>query len=212
MANWSRTTSRWGRRRAAVLAALLIAPLVLAAAGPGAAQREANALYATAGLGILNLEEGTGLGVPFGFTLLSTRYRLLATVTPLDYGLMEEDNPRYMTIVDSYSGLTACYDRGADEYVPYYNCTPGTDFSRSGSVELSLIPIETVYFAGKVGRLHTGMGMRLHDPRTLYGTVGLFFDSASGSSAAGVRVCMGREFIFMGVTWGVDVRRILRGL
>lgn len=208
MANSRWTASHRGWGRAAVLAALLIA----AAAGPGRAQREANALYATAGLGILNLDEGTGLGVPLGFTLLSTRFRILATVTPLDYGLMEEDDPRYLSIIDNYTGLAACYDRGDDTYVPYYRCTPGTDFRRSGSAELSFIPIETVYFAGKVGRLHTGVGMRLEDPRTAYGTVGLFFDSASGSSAAGVRVSMGRQFIFLGVTWGVNVQRVLQGL
>lgn len=209
MANPSRTTSRRGRAPAAMLAVLLIAA---AAAAPGQAQREANALYVTAGLGILNLEEGTGLGVPLGLTLLSTKLRILATVTPLDYGLMEDDDPRYLSIVDPYSGLAACFDRTDDEYVPYYRCTPGTDFTRSGSAEFSFIPIETVYFAGKVGRLHTGLGMRLQDPRTPYGTVGLFFDSASGSSAGGVRVSMGREFIFLGVTWGMNVRRLLRGL
>jgi len=209
VANSSWTTSRQGRAGAAVVLSLL---LIAASAPPGLAQREANALYVTAGLGVLNLEDGTGLGVPLGFTLLSTRLRILATVTPLDYGLMEDDDPRYLSIVDSYTGTAVCYDRSEDRYAPYYNCTPGTDFTRSGSAELSFIPIETVYFAGKVGRLHLGSGVRLQDPRTLYGTVGLFFDSASGTSAGGVRVAMGREFIFLGVTWGVSVRRLLRGL
>jgi hypothetical protein len=149
--------------------------------------------------------------VPLGLTLLSTRFRILATVTPLDYGLMEDPDLRYELYRDRF-GYSYCWDTVEERQVPNLSCTPGTDFNRSGSAELSFIPIETVYFAGKVGRLHTGMGMRLEDPRTAYGTVGLFFDSNSGSSAAGVRVSMGREFIFLGVTWGVNVRRILQGL
>lgn len=199
-------------RRAAGAALVCMALALAGTAAPGQAQREANALYVVAGVGILNLEQGTGLGVPVGLTLLSTKLRILASVMPLDFGMLGQDDPRYIQFVDSYTGLAACYDRDTDAYVPYYRCSPGTDFRRSGSAELSFIPIETVYFSGKAARLHTGLGMRLKDPKTLYGTLGLFFDSPSGSSAGGVRLAMGRNFIFLGITWGMDVRRLLRAL
>ena len=94
------------------------------------------------------------------------------------------------------------------DLVSFNRCAGSTNLLRSLSVDLNVLPVETVIVGNKPGSLHAGLGWRLNDPSTLYGTIGMFFPSHTGKAAA-VRLSMGRRYIFLGFSWGVDVRRAL---
>ena len=190
-------------------AALLLSALLLAT-GPGWGQeRNGSGVYGTVGLGFLNLGREAGMGIPLGVTWLSPRYRFLATVSPLDLGLLEGDDvdPRYYSAINLY-GQQVCVDGRTGMTVPYYECSGGTDVRRSASAEVNVLPVETVLVAGKPARLHLGLGLRWRGPRTAYGTAGMFATTRSGTSV-GARVAMGRNYIFLGVGWGVNLMRVL---
>jgi len=183
---------------------------LLLASGPGWSQEgDGSGVYGTVGLGFLNLGRESGMAVPFGVTWLSARYRFLATVTPLDLGLLEGDdvNPRYYSAVNLY-GQQVCVDGQTGMSVPYYECSGGTDVRRSANAELNVLPVETLFVAGKPAKLHLGVGIRWRGPRTVYGTAGMFATTRSGTSI-GARVAMGRDYIFLGVGWGVNLMRVL---
>ena len=171
-------------------------------------QPDGSGLYGTVGLGITSLERGPGVGVPFGLTVLATRYRLISSLSFLDLVFLqkESDNPLYQRIYGR-GGASACID-SQGRYVPSYWCSGGTDVLRSFSVDLSFIPAETLIVSDKPGKLYTGLGVRALKPRTPYATIGMFFDSRAGK-AAGVRVNVGRDFVYLGITWGLHVNRVL---
>lgn len=190
----------------------LLLSAVLLAGGPSHGQEsDGSGVYATVGLGVLSVGNETGIGVPLGMTWLSTRHHFLVTVAPLDLGMLEGEDadPRYYRAVDAY-GQRVCVDRSTGMAVSFYECSGGTDVRRSASAEVNVLPVETLIVAGKPAKLHLGLGFRWRGPRTAYGTVGMFAATRSGTSI-GARVAMGRDFIFLGVGWGVNLRRALGG-
>ena len=165
-------------------------------------------LYGTIGLGITNLERGPGIAVPVGLRALAMRFRLIASVSLLDLVFLQKEstNSQYQRIY-SRGGYSACVD-SQGYYAPSWRCSAGTEVLRSFSGDISFVPVETVIVANKPGKLYTGLGFRGRKPRTPYGTIGMFFDSSSGR-AGGVRVNLGRDFFYMGLTWGLHARRLL---
>jgi hypothetical protein len=166
-------------------------------------------VYVTAGLGVIDLEPGTGLDIPLGLTAISPRHRVMATVTFLDFALLqsETEQVRYQRFFDSRLG-EICIDTSSGQLAPYSRCAGETNALRSFSIDLNVLPVETLIVADKAGSLHAGLGWRADDPRTAYGTIGMFFPAHSGR-AVGVRLAMGREFIFLGFAWGLHVQRVL---
>ena len=169
---------------------------------------DGSGLYGTVGLGITNIERGPGIAVPVGLRVLAARFRLIASVSLLDLVFLqkENDNPRYQRIYGP-GGVSACID-SLGYYVPSYRCSAGTEVLRSFSGDISFVPVETVIVANKPGKLYTGLGLRGRKPRTPYGTIGMFFDSPSGR-AGGVRVNLGLDFFYLGLTWGLNAGRLL---
>lgn len=165
-------------------------------------------VFATVGVGVIDINKGTGLDIPFGVTAISPTKRILATVTFLDLGLLQgtDDNLRYQRLIDSRSGQQFCVDTTTGNLASFGRCSGDTNVLSSLSADINVLPVETVIVGNKPGSLHAGLGWRARDPNTVYGTIGMFFPSDSGRSA-GVRLSMGRRFIFLGFSWGVDVRR-----
>jgi len=188
--------------------ALLLSVLLLASGPSHGQEGDGSGVYATVGMGVLSVGNETGMGVPLGMTWLSTRYHFLVTIAPLDLGLLEGEDAdsRYSRAL--VYGRQACVDRQTGLTVPYYQCSGGTDVRRSASAEVNVLPVETLLVAGKPAKVHLGLGFRWRGPRTAYGTVGMFATTRSGTSV-GARVAMGRDYVFLGVGWGVNLRRIL---
>lgn len=196
---------------------LLPALLAMAARIPSAAAVEMldpepprGGLFATVGLGVIDIEKGTGLDLPIGFTAISPRWHAMATLTAFDLALLQGDDrdPRYAQLTNVRTGLSACVDTQSGRVVPFSLCSGSTDALRSLAVDVNLLPVEMVYVGDKAGSLHAGIGLRVYRPRTVYGTIGMFFPTPSGR-AGGVRLTMGRNFIFLGFSWGLDLRRVL---
>lgn len=194
---------------------VLFVALAHTLATPAAAQRlileepkPAAGVFATVGIGVIDVEEGTGLGVPFGLAAISPRHRVMARVTLVDIGLLQGKvtDFRYRRYYDAQFGQEVCYDTTTGRLAPFSRCAGDTDILRSFGGELSFLPVETLYVGNKPGSLHAGIGLRATDPRTLYGTIGMFFPAHTGR-AAGVHLAMGRDYIFLGFAWGIDVRR-----
>ena len=163
-------------------------------------------MFLTAGLGVVDLEPGTGLDIPIGLTALAPRHHVMATVTVADFALLQSKEIRYR--LRYYRGFgDVCLDTVTGQLAPYNLCRGKTNALRSFSVDLNLLPVEMIFVADRPGVLHLGPGWRGQDPRTVYGTIGMFFPSPSGN-AIGARLAMGREFIFLGFTWGRDLRRL----
>lgn len=203
-------------RRTSRLAGLLLSCL-LGAASPLAAQRVVLAtepppagVFATVGLGVIDVEQGTGLDVPLGLTAIAPTRHVMATLTAFDFGLLQgrSADVRYQRFFDSRFGQEICVDTATNQLASPARCAGDTDVLRSVTVDLSFLPVSTLFVGDKAGSLHTGLGWRAQDPKTVYGTIGMFFPSHSGK-AAGVRLCMGRDYIFLGLAWGMDVRRAL---
>ena len=165
-------------------------------------------LFGTVGLGVTNLERGPGIAVQVGLSLLAARFRMIASVSLLDLVFLQKEstNSQYQRIY-LRGGYSACID-SQGYYVRSWRCSAGTEVLRSFSGDISFVPVETVIVANKPGKLYTGLGFRGREPRTPYGTIGMFFDSSSGR-AGGVRVNLGRDFFYMGLTWGLHARRML---
>jgi len=167
-------------------------------------------VFATVGLGVIDVEEGTGLGIPLGFTAISPRHRILATVNLFDLGLLQgsSQDQRYRRYFDTRFGQQLCVDTATNQLASFSRCAGDTNLLASLSADLNFLPVQTVIVGSKPGSLHVGLGWRMDDPRTAYGTLGMFFPSHSGRSAS-VRLSMGRRYIFLGFSWGMNVRRAL---
>ena len=168
----------------------------------------ANRLYGSVGMGFVNLDRGVGIGIPVGFTALLGRYRLIGTANLLDVGLLEGDDrdPRYYR---PYLGNSLCVDARSGWSVPNYYCSGGTDALLSSSVDLSYIIFDEVWISDKPGRLFAGIGHRFAKPQTLYGTIGIFFDTRS-RGAGGAKLNIGEEYMSLGIVWGLDLLSFFR--
>jgi hypothetical protein len=167
-------------------------------------------VFATVGVGVIDVEEGTGLGLPLGITAISPTRRFLATINVLDLGLLQgsSQDQRYRQYFDTRFGQQLCVDTATNQLAPFGRCAGDTNLLRSLSADINFLPVQTVIVGSKPGSLHVGIGGRMDDPRTVYGTLGMFFPSHTGRSAA-VRLSMGRRYIFLGFSWGMDLRRAL---
>ena len=170
-------------------------------------------LYAALGMGIINLDErGLGLDVPVGFQLIVARYRLVASVQALDLALLQPrqdltQEQRFVRILDNY-GEPACYDTQTRYRVSSFRCGGDTKALFSLGADLSYTPVETSFFGGRPGKLAIGLGYRALNPHTIYGTVGLLFNTGEGAGG-GVRVALGRRYVFVGASWVLAPRRLL---
>lgn len=196
----------------AFLLCLLLAPLADLegqAAAPQPPTRPGNRLYASVGLGFVNLDRSIGIGIPLGFTAALNRYRLLGTANLLDIALLEgkDWDPRYYR---PYYGSSLCTDRQTDFIVPSYYCSGGTDVLITASADLSYIFFEEVWIGNQPGKLFAGIGHRFSKPRTFYGTIGIHFDARS-RGAGGFKLSIGEEFVNLGIAWGIDLGRLFRG-
>jgi hypothetical protein len=206
------------RLRGSISAWWVLSSLLLVTAIPVCAQRlivedqtPPAGVFATFGLGVLDVDQGTGLDIPVGITAVSPRHRVLATLNFFDLGLLQsssEGDQRYRRFFDTRFGRELCVDTATGQLASFSRCAGETNVLRSLSVDLNVLPVETVIVGNKPGSLHVGIGWRVQDPDTVYGTIGMFFPSHSGK-AAGARLSMGRRYIFLGFSWGVDVRRSL---
>ena len=167
-------------------------------------------VFATVGLGVIDVEPGTGLDVALGLTAIAPTRHVMATLTAFDFGLLQgrSGDVRYQRFFDTRFGQEICVDTVTNQLASFARCAGDTDVLRSVTVDLSFLPVSTLFVGDKAGSLHTGLGWRARDPKTVYGTIGMFFPSHSGK-AAGVRLCMGRDYIFLGFAWGMNVRRAL---
>ncbi len=166
-------------------------------------------LYATLGLGVVDVEAGSGVDIPFGFTLFTSRLRTMLSVSVFDLGLLQrkDENSRFLRIYDTSTGGDFCVDSSTGRIVSYGRCSGETDVLRSMTIDLSFLPVTELYVADRLGAVHVGLGARAAKPRTLYGTLGMFFPSETGRAVA-AQLSMGREYIFFGMKWGIDVRRV----
>ena len=171
---------------------------------------DGSGLYATAGVGVVNLESGTGVGVPLGLAVLSTRFRIIGSVTLVDLDFLNDSDPnsRYQRRIDSF-GRQVCVDLDLRLVVSEFRCSGGLDLVSSYQADLGIMPAEFLLVAGKPARLYIGLGYRGAKPRTPYGFIGMFFDTPSGRSA-GVKLAMGSQYISLGVFWGVEITRFFR--
>lgn len=172
--------------------------------------RDGSGLYATAGVGVVNIDKGTGVGVPLGLTVLATRFRVIGSVTLVDLDFLNESDPnsRYQRRIDNF-GRQVCVDLDFGLVVSEFRCSGGLNLVRSYQADLGIMPAEFLFVAGKPARLYVGLGFRGVNPRTPYGQIGMFFDSPSGR-AAGVKLIMGSEYVAFGVFWGTELTRFLR--
>ena len=161
--------------------------------------------YLTAGLGVLNVKRGTGLSVPLGATVFTRRYRVIATVSAVDFGLFEKTDPTSRFQRSPFGG---CVDTENGFRVSEFRCSGGTEVIRSLAADVSFVPADNIIIAGKQGRLYTGMGVRMRHPKTPYGTLGLFFATNDGR-ANGLRVALGSNFITLGMSWSISAKRLL---
>jgi len=196
-------------------AAILL--LLLAAVNDSFAQRliiedqtPPGGVFATVGMGVIDVEEGTGLGLPLGFTAIAPTHRIMATINVLDLGLLQgsDRDPRYFQYFDTTFGQQLCVDTATNRLAPYDRCAGDTNLLRSLSADINFLPVTPVIVGSKPGSLHVGMGWRISDPRTAYGTFGMFFPSHAGRSSS-VRLSLGKRYISLGFSWGMDLRRAL---
>ena len=168
------------------------------------AGRQPNRYYGSVGLGFVNLDSRVGVGIPLGFTAVLNRYRLIGTVNALDIGLLEGNNrdPRY---VRPY-GSSLCVDSLTGYRVMNYQCSGGTNAVRSAGMDLSYIVFNEVWISDKPGKLFAGLGGRSANPQAFYATVGIYFDARS-QNATGAKLAIGRNYVNMGIVWGLDLQR-----
>lgn len=168
-------------------------------------------VYATIGLGFVNLEErGLGIDVPVGFHVILARHRLVVAVQALDLALLQrrdEEGARFVRAFNSY-GEALCYDTQTGYLVSTFRCGGDTKALLSLGADLSFTPVETSFFGGKPGKLALGIGYRGLKPRTVYGTLGLLFNEANGAGG-GIRVALGRRYVYLGAHWAFLPKRLL---
>jgi len=161
-----------------------------------------------AGLGVADIDRGTGVGVPLRLTIVEPRLKAMIGLSPLDLTFVQgSQDPRYARLQDQFGPV--CYDTQFHRSVSNLECS-STDVVRSLSAEAAVVPFDQVYFAGKEGMLFTGLGYRFEKPETTYAMVGLFFPTPSGRSGE-LRLSIGGDFIFIGVSWGYNLTRLLPG-
>jgi hypothetical protein len=195
------------RRIACLAAALgLLAPATVLEAGR---EDSGSGVYGMAGLGFLSLQKGTGLGVPLGAMAVFGRQRLVASAGLLDLGLFEgrKSDPRFYRYYEPLNGFV-CVDQQSGYMVPDYWCSGNPDVLRSFTMDVSYMPVDAVLIGSRPGKLFTGVGLRLLNPRTAYGTIGMLFGAAGGPAGL-LRVSLGREYVFAGVSWGWSLGRLL---
>jgi hypothetical protein len=160
-------------------------------------------LYGSAGVGFLNLERGFGMSIPLGLTAVSSSYRFIGSASLLDIGLLQGDDrdPRYARTSYGSSRRLGCVDTQSGYLVSNFRCSSGTDALHSFSVDLSYVAVENLWLGGRSGQLFTGLGYRLLNPQTPYGTVGMYFDSRNRVSS-GFKVAFGKGYVFFGLLWG----------
>lgn len=187
--------------------------LLLLSAGTLAAQetQPPPRVYAAIGLGFVNLEQrGLGIDVPAGIHLILARQRLVLAVQALDLALLQqraEADARFVRTYNAY-GAPRCYDTQAGSLVSSFRCGGDTRALLSLGADLSFTPVETTFFGGKPGKLALGLGFRGLKPRTAYGTVGLLFNEAQGTGG-GIRVALGRRYVYLGAHWVILPKRLL---
>ncbi len=164
-------------------------------------------LYGSFGVGFINLEKGFGLSIPLGLTVIAARHRLVGAANLLDLGLLQGDdrNPRYVRTYYRGSRSPGCVDTKTRYLVSSFRCSAGTDALHSFSADLSYIPVESLWIGGRPGLLFTGLGYRFLNPRTPYGTVGMYFDSRS-RMRGGFKIAFGKNYAFFGLIWGYRAR------
>lgn len=161
-----------------------------------------------AGLGVADLDRGTGVGLPLRLTIIEPRLKTMIGVSPLDLTFVQgSQDPRYARLQNQFGPV--CFDTQLQRYVSNLECS-STDVIRSLSAEAAIVPLDPVYFAGKEGMLFSGIGFRFERPETAYGMIGLFFPTPSGR-AGEFRLSIGGDFIFIGVSWGYNLTRLLPG-
>ena len=174
-----------------------------------------NAAYVLGGLGFIDLERGTGINIPVGFTAVLPMLRLIGTVTLLDIGLLQKQQynvaRRYVRFFDSRTGRSICVDSERNVQVSDLRCNGGTDFLFSVGADLSFVPVETRFFGGRMGKVFGGLGVRFLSPKTPYATLGILYER-SGGGTGGVKVAVGKSYVFAGVVWGINLKRIFSRL
>lgn len=171
--------------------------------------RKGSGLYTSIGLGFIDLERGTGINIPVGFTAVLPSLRLIATANLLDIGLLQKQNNtltrRYERLIDR-QGRSFCLDTERNVFVSDFRCNGGTDFLYSMGVDISFVPVETQFFGGRMGKVFGGLGFRFLRPQTVYATLGILYDRPGGTGS--VKVAVGKDYVFAGVVWGIDLKRI----
>jgi hypothetical protein len=172
-----------------------------------------NGLYASAGLGFIDLKRGTGINLPLGLSVVLPKMRLIGTANLLDIGLMQEQRSgitrRYVRWKDSRTNRSFCVDtQRANVIVSDLRCSGGTDFLYSIGIDLSFVPVETQFFGGRMGKIFGGVGFRFLNPETVYATLGILYDRPGGGTG-GIKLAVGKEYVFAGVVWGMNLKRIL---
>ena len=194
-----------GSRRLRLAFLLLITPFAAqSTAQPGPAKQ--GGLYASVGIGILNLEKGLGMGIPASVVAIVPSRRLVATAGILDLGLLQgnDRDPRYVRTRSNFSGSPVCVDsRSEFVVVSRFRCSGGTDALHSFSFDVSYIPIKELWMGGRPGLVFVGAGMRLLNPQTPYGTVGMYFQSQK-RTRAGFKIAFGEQYLYAGILWAYD--------
>ena len=170
-------------------------------------KRQHDGYYAAIGVGFVNLDHrGAGVRVPLGLRAVFDRLRLIGAANVLDLSFHEGDDydPHYFRPIPTRS---ICVDNRTGYQVSNYRCSGGTDWIRSLSADLAYIVADEVWIAGRPGKLFAGLGYRLANPATAYGTLGLFFD-APGRTVGSFKVLVGKGYLTLGLLWGFDLRRV----
>lgn len=190
--------------RALLPVVLLLLALGVVQAHAQLENRQAGGLYGTVGVGVLNLERGFGMSLPATVTAISSSRRLVAAAA-FDLGLLQGDDrdPRYVRYRSGFGGSPRCVDTQRGYEVSGFRCSGGTDALYSFTVDLSYVPLRELWMGGRPGLVFTGVGLRLLNPRTPYGTVGMIFYSQR-RTRAGFKIAFGGRYLFAGILWVYD--------
>ena len=168
---------------------------------------KSSAFYGSMGLGIMGLENGSGVNIPLGLTAILAPFRLVVAASLLDIGLIEgkNRNPRFERIYIG-GGQRVCVDSESDFLVSDFRCAGGTDVLGSAGADLSYILAENLWIGNHPGKLFAGLGYRFFKPRTPYGTFGIYFIPRT-ERAIGIKISLGVDYVFVGIHWGFNLGR-----
>ena len=166
------------------------------------ADPEPGGFYASVGAGFVGLDEGLGMDLPAGVTLVFARHRLIASVSLLDVALLEgrDKDPRYRRVYYGGGRPPGCADTQTGYLVSGYRCSGGTNAIGSFGGDLAYVAVEELWLAGRPGRLYTGLGYRAMNPATPYWTAGMLLRSTS-RLAGGLKGAVGRDYVYLGLVW-----------